>query len=191
MWSERVAGGLAATLVLVGCGVNSADDDPTPGSDPGEVTYDLTTPPTRDQVGMAPGEKVVIDETESGRPVTVALPEERRLATEVHLVTFDSYAAGVDADTADPTGMDMHTPRMGISAATDLLRDSLRQLGGSERIADTWRQAAASAAGTETVRSENVPYEVGYLTARVQARYSPIDEQASVAYVFFWGEAQA
>jgi hypothetical protein len=171
----------------VGCGTERAGGD-TGESEAGEdVTYDLTTPPTRADVGMADGEKVAIDETDEGRLVSLRLPGDRTLETEVSLVTFDSYAAGVDADTADPTGMDMHTPRMDLSAAAAVLSESLRQLGGSEQIADDWRRTAEQAHGTETVRSENVPYEIGYVTARVQARYSPIDDKASVAYVLFWG----
>lgn len=172
----------------VGCGTEYAGDDDTGESKAGEdVTYDLTTPPTRADVGMAAGEKVAIDETDEGRLVTLGLPGDRTLETEVSLVTFDSYAAGVDADTADPTGMDMHTPRMDLSAAAALLTESLRQFGGSEQIAEDWRRAAEEAQGTETVRSTNVPYELGYLTARVQGRYSPIDHKASLAYVLFWG----
>lgn len=198
MSSERARAGRArgpgsllcvATVALVmGCGMNSADEgDPTPGAGTGGVTYDLTEPPTRDEVGMAAGKKVVTEETDRGRPVTIALPGGRRLSTEVNLVTFDSFGAGLEAETADPTGMDMHTPRMGLPAATGVLRESLRQLGGSRELAESWRRAAESAAGTEIVRSENVPHELGYLTVRVQGRYNPVDEQASIAYILFWG----
>jgi hypothetical protein len=172
----------------MGCGTQQAGDHETGESEAGEdVTYDLTTPPTRAAVGMADGEMVAVDETDEGRLVSIALPGDRRLETEVNLVTFDSYAAGVDSDTADPTGMDMHTPRMDLSAAAAVLSESLRQLGGSEQIAEDWRRAAEQAQGTETVRSKNVPYELGYLTARVQGRYSPIDNKASIAYVLYWG----
>jgi hypothetical protein len=177
---------VVVAVAAIGCGTQRADG--TRESEAGEdVTYDLTTPPTRADVGMADGESVVIDETDEGRLVTVALPGDRTLETEVNLVTFDSYAAGAGADTADPTGMDMHTPRMDLSAAAAVLSESLRQLGGSDQIAEDWRHAAEQAQGTETVRSKNVPYEIGYLTARVQARYSPIDHKASVAYTLFWG----
>ncbi|HYJ70240.1 MAG TPA: hypothetical protein VEX15_21520 [Nocardioidaceae bacterium] len=175
-------------VTAVGCGTQQADGDDTRESKAGEdVTYDLTTPPTRADAGMADGEKVAIDETDEGRLVSLGLPGDRTLETEVSLVTFDSYAAGVDADTADPTGMDMHTPRMDLSAATTVLSESLRQLGGAVKIAEDWRRAAEQAQGTETVRSENTPLEIGYLTARVQGRYSPIDQKASISYTLYWG----
>lgn len=196
MWSERVPGrtlalvAVAVAAITMGCGVNRDDQDGrTPGNGSGTVTYDLTEPPTRDEVGMAAGEKVkvVFDESAGPRTVTLTLPEDHRLTADVNLVTFDSHAAGLEAETAAPTGMDMHTPRMELAAATQVLRESLRQLSGSGELAESWRRAAESTAGTEIVRSENVPHKLGYLTVRVQGRFNPVDDKASIAYILFWG----
>ncbi len=99
---------VAVLLALAGCTlIGGKPEHPA-------VTYDLRRPPTRADVGIPDGEKVVVDEANDGCPVTLLLPEGRRLKTKVNLVTFDSFG--------------------------------------------------------------------GYLTVRLQGRYSPLDERASVAY---------
>jgi hypothetical protein len=127
---------VAVLLALAGCTlIGGKPEHPA-------VTYDLRRPPTRTDVGIPDGEKVVVDEANEGYPVTLLLPEGRRLKTKVNLVTFDSYGAA----------------------------------------ADQWVERARSATGTATVRSENIPTRLGYLTVRLQGRYSTLDERASVAY---------
>lgn len=136
---------VAVLLALAGCTlIGGKPEHPA-------VTYDLRRPPTCADVGIPAGEKVVVDEANDGCPVTLLLPEGRRLKTKVNLVTFDSFSADTDATHADPTGADLHTARVSLDDAA-------------------------------AVRSENIPTRLGYLTVRLQGRYSPLDERASVAY---------
>jgi hypothetical protein len=167
---------VAVLLALAGCTlIGGKPEHPA-------VTYDLRRPPTRTDVGIPDGEKVVVDEANEGYPVTLLLPEGRRLKTKVNLVTFDSFGAGTDATHADPTGADLHTARVSLDDAAAVMAASLRQLGSSGAAADQWVERARSATGTATVRSENIPTRLGYLAVRLQGRYSPLDERASVAY---------
>jgi hypothetical protein len=155
------------------------------------VTYDLREPPSRADVHMPAGEKTVLDEAEQNFPVTLLLPEGRRLETKVGVVSFDSYATGTRATTADPTGADMHTARTSLEDAAAVMATSLRQLGSSDAAADRWVEQARPASGSATVRSENVETRLGYLTVRVQGRYNPLDRHASVWYGLYWGPGAA
>jgi hypothetical protein len=173
---------MCGLLTLTGCSV-------LPHQGHGAVTYDLREAPTRADVRMPDGERAVIDEADESYTVTLLLPQGRRMETKVNLVTFDSYATGTRASTADPTGADMHTARIPLDEARTVMATSLRQLGTSDTAADRWVDRARSAGGTASVRSENVATRLGYLTVRVQGRYNPLDERASVAYSLSWGPA--
>lgn len=172
-----LVGGL---LTLTGCGL-------LPDRQHGAVTYDLRQAPSRADVRMPDGEKTVFDEAEENYPVTLLLPQGRRLETKVSVVSFDSYGAGTRATTADPTGADLHTARMPLEDAAAVMAASLRQLGSSDAAAGRWVEEARPAGGSVTVRSENVSTRLGYLTIRVQGRYNPADRRASVWYGLNWG----
>ena len=185
-WARSSLGWLCLALVLggllplVGCGV-------LPDRPHGAVTYDLREPPSRADVHLPDGEKTVIDEAEENFPVTLLLPQGRRLETKVSVVSFDSYATGTRATSADPTGADMHTARMPLEDAAAAMATSLRQLGSSDAAAGRWVEEARPASGSATVRSENVETRLGYLTFRVQGRYNPSDRRATVSYSLYWG----
>ncbi|MQA86775.1 MAG: hypothetical protein GEV03_19630 [Streptosporangiales bacterium] len=174
-----------ALTALAGCGLLNR---------PGEnerypATYDLREPPARADVGMADGDKVVVHETDESRAVTVRLPEGHSLKTDVNLVTFDTYGAGTGAERADPTGADMHTARIPLDEAAEVLSASLDQLGAPDAAVRPWVDQAKSATGTDDIRSEYVRKRLGYLTMEVQGRYSPMDRRASVAYTLHWEPA--
>lgn len=175
-----LAAGLVLFTALAGCGwIGDGGHD--------AVSYDLRRPPTRADVGMPDGEKVVVDEAEENYPVTLLLPGGRRLETEVSLTTFDSYSAGTKAGSADPTSADLHTARTSLDEAAASMESALRQLGRPTAAVDDWTRRARVAKGLATVRSDAPRVELGYPRIGIQGRYSPRDERATIAYSLYWG----
>lgn len=180
-----VAGALLAA-VCVACGTASGPGQPVTTED-SVTTYDLREPPRREDLGMETGSPVVTQRFDEPTSVRLRLPEERELRTPVTLVAADSYAGAPDVGAAPPTGMDLHTTLMPLEEAAQVMRESLGQLGTSPDAVEPWVREASVAEGSEGVRSANVETRLGYLSVRLQGRYSPLDRRASVTYTLFWG----
>ncbi len=136
---------------------------------------------------MEPGSPVMTQRFDEPTPICLLLPDDRELRTSVSLVAADSYAAGTDVGAAPPTGMDMHTTLMPLDDAAQVMRESLEQLGTPPDAVDPWVREASAAEGSQRIRSANVETRLGYLSVRLQGRYSPLDRRASVTYTLFWG----
>ncbi len=182
-----IAGTLLAGLsAACATGSGSGTEQPATTEEP-VTTYDLRQPPAREDLGVQTGSAVVTQRFDEPTSVRLRLPADRELRVQVTLVAADSYAGAPDVESAPPTGMDMHTTLMSLQEAAQVMRESLEQLGTSPDPVDPWVRKASLAEGSERIRSANLETRLGYLSIRLQGRYSPLDGRASVSYSLYWG----
>lgn len=146
-------------------------------------TWDLRTPPSREDVGMPPGREWVAWECDDPREMTFRLPGEAALRVPSTLVTFDAYGAR-RPETGDPTTADVHTGPLGLDAAARLATGILRRLGTDAGEIGEWRARAAAATSTDYVRSLFIRSRVGYLGVEVRTTYMPLSKSAFVHIIF-------
>lgn len=180
---------LALLLIVLaagaaGCGVvqvaGDSDDDPIKG------TWDLTEPPTRDQLRLEDGRDVVVYETDGPRPVTLRLPEGVTLKFPLELLTFDSLGSA-PSDSPAPTGLDAKTDRVPLKETVELYRSALEQLGMSTKRVEGFEDQAKGASGQETVKSPVTTRRYGYLELNVVAHFESTDDKGYVTLVGAWG----
>ncbi len=197
---------VVAVLVLLlgagGCGVEFSSGNPPKTSpkkervlEAGEGTWDLRTPPSREEAGMPDGQEWVIYEPHGWWPpplrAHVLLPEGKRLDTEASYVALDSYGAACwkRTKTSDPTTMDISVGILTIDEARRELLRAAEEFGFSRRAIEEWyseaKKAAASGDATMRVRSYMPDVEVGYLGVGVQGRFLPYEHEVKHAFVHY------
>jgi hypothetical protein len=96
MRSSRAGRGVASVLLLLtlgGCTVSTGPREPVSTKvkevlDSGQGQFDLTRPPSREEVGMPAGASIVTYQREDHRPFhRIALPEDRKLELDTTLLT--------------------------------------------------------------------------------------------------------
>jgi len=172
-----------AVLVVAGCTVDRTDEPTEREWD----SWDLTSPPTRAEVGMAEGRTTVIYQTSpaDSQPVTVRLPGDRVLQSQANSVSFSALGAP-EPTQDDPTTMDIGSALLPLDEALSEMSAALRTLGLPTAEAKEWYRSAAAASGGDRIESPWLRASVGYLTVSVQGRYSALDRTAVVSYVLTW-----
>ncbi len=213
--SVQSGAALAFVLALVlmlgagGCSVKIDSGNPPPTSpkkewvlEAGEGTWDLRTPPSREEAGMPVGEEWVIYE-DAGAFYShdilahVMLPEGKRIDTEVNYVALDSYGARCwkRSETSDPTTMDISVGPVTLDEGRRELLRAAKEFGFPRRAIEEWYSEAKRAVvrGDETmrIRSSISGAEVGYLGVGVQGRFLPYKHEVKHAFVHYtisWAE---
>ncbi|QGG96646.1 hypothetical protein [Actinomarinicola tropica] len=164
--------------------------------DAGEVVYDLRTPPTRDEVGMAEGRSTLGIQHDGGRPlvdVTVVLDDDVRLEVAASLITFNSIRAGADGD---PTTLELVTTYPSVEAAHAHLVDLVDRFDGDLGAVEQWRTEAerlvgAAGAGGEPTYATTVFAlgQVGAVELEVEAATFATRGEVGVRHVLTWEPA--
>ncbi|MGQ0629427.1 MAG: hypothetical protein ACT4P1_00145 [Sporichthyaceae bacterium] len=156
--------------------------------------FDLRTPPTRAEVGMA--DDGATDAIYESRPqdafeVEVLLPDEQVLRFESDLTVF-SRGGGKFPSTQAPDGATIKRGLLSVEEARDRLLALAEQFDLEVEPIDDWYRIASSGRVPSNDAQPNTPFlstKLGYLTLSVQGRYSPTADDAVVAISLFWGGA--
>ncbi|HLU45408.1 MAG TPA: hypothetical protein VKZ67_10385 [Natronosporangium sp.] len=190
--------GLAA-LMLGGCVVDR-ESDPGQTNQIGEEVreFDLTQPPSRQEVGLPEGKSQVTYQLPDRQPfpVRVRLPGEHVIDLAVRQVGVDAMAAA-DPATGPPTTMDIYYYLPDVAAARDHLLALAEEYEFDREPVERWyqdAQAGPPVAGPPAVRTPWLSSSVGYLRLQVRGRYAPpVDEvdpgQVVVHYALSWDPA--
>lgn len=164
--------------------------------DAGEVVYDLRTPPTRAEVGMAEGRSTLGIQHDGGRPlidVTVVLADDARLEVPASLISFNSIRAGADGD---PTTLELVTTYPSVEAAHELIVDLVERFDGDVTAVERWRLDAerladAAGAGGEPTYATAVFAlgRVGGVELEVEAATFATRGEVGVRHIFTWEPA--
>ncbi len=132
-------------------------------------SYDLTQPPTRDELGM-PVDKSVLDVScDAGFELSLTLPKGAATSMTARRVNADSYAAS-DPETGDPTTMDIHSVGLDVEGALQVARGVADDLGIDPKPLERWRRDVESTPD-DSVDSPFMRAKIGYLTAELQVQH--------------------
>jgi hypothetical protein len=190
-----------AVLTLGGCKVATPQREPASPKvkevlDARRAHFDLTRPPTREELGMpARGDEVVYQRADT-RPieVRVSLPQGEDLVVSARLITADS-ASRPDAATAPPSTMDLHTYPATLEEGYAHMLAAARRFGFDGELIRKWHDEAMAPRPTQAPPTVSAPWmrtRIGYLGIEVQARYAPPvqgepgTEQTTVHYLLTW-----
>lgn len=155
------AAALVAGVVVVltgGCTVNDNQDCEA-------RTLDLREPPTREEIGIPPGESVAMWSCDDVLDLTIRLPEDRVIEVATRLLAADSRGAE-NRETGDPTTIDVHSISLSIDDAADLAEQIAGSLGMDPSQIETWRQDAGNPPDpTLDTKTRLIPGSAGYVDA--------------------------
>jgi len=181
-----VAAGLMIGLSSVGCDFNMTSNDHTVAEDCDPVSYDLTTPPSRAEVGMEPGKDVVDKSCDAGFETTLALPTEETTALTARRVDADSRSAA-DPANDPPTTMDVHSVALGPEQAMRVASGIADDVGIDVTPLLAWEQRVEGAGGGDSVDSPFLRTTLGYLTFEMQVQHLGTSGNNYVHLVLSWG----
>lgn len=148
----------------------------------GTEVWDLQNRPTADDVGI--DDDTSVFETRPPRAVMLRLPDSGELKMRVRYIAFST----ISSSDGQPASVDVKTATMTLDDTADAYRSALQQLGLPTATVAEFRDTAASASGTEWVRTDRVATQVGDLSLGVVARYNPNSETGLVAVAGGWHE---
>lgn len=160
----------------------------------GRVEYDLRTPPTRDEVGMAEGRSTLGIQHDGGSPlidVTVVLDDDVRLEIPTSLVTFNSIRNG--GGSGDPVVLELVTTMGSVEEAEAHVRALVERFDGDLAAVDQWRAeatalvAAGGGEGEPTYATTVFPLgRVGRVLLEVEAATFATRGEVGVRHVLSW-----
>jgi hypothetical protein len=188
---------LMATLIQ-GCDMGSDSEGDTAGGNSGgnsgengggadscqDRTYDLATPPSRDDLGMPEGESTLTVACDDGFVVTLDLPEDTSTSVTARRVNADSYGAD-DSTTGDPTTMDVHSVALDPDQAVSIANGVCKDLGIDPEPLRRWSSDIENNP-SDSVDSPFVRTTIGDLTAELQLQYLPTSGNAYLPLVLPW-----
>ncbi len=154
--------------MIQGCDAGvSGDNDSSSGC--ADRSYDLTRPPTRDDLGMAPGKSILDVSCDDGFAVSLTLPDDAATTITARRLNADSYASG-NPETGDPTTVDVHSIGYDLDQAVKAAQTIADDLGIDPAPLQRWRRDVESN-GNTSVDSPFMRSRLGYLTAELQAQH--------------------
>ncbi|SDS49345.1 hypothetical protein [Jiangella sp. DSM 45060] len=174
---------LTLVLPLSGCDVSITRDDddvalpPAATDSDGTEVWDLRSTPAPEDVGIV-GDEVAVYETRPERPILLQLPDGVELRLPARYLAFRA--------TDDTVSIDVKTGTRPLDETVELLGSVLDQLALPAETVATFEAEAGAATGTEWVRADRVPAQLGDLDLGVVARYSPHGEAGLVAVSGGW-----
>jgi hypothetical protein len=134
------------------------------------VTYDLSTPPSRSDLGMPEGESVLNVACDAGFAVTLKLPEGASTEIEARRVNADSLGGGGNPEQSNPATMDVHSVAFGTAEAIQVAGDVADDFGIDTSALSQWEAQVESAPG-DNLNSPFMRSMLGYLTAEMQVQH--------------------
>lgn len=142
-------------------------------------SLDLRQPPTRDDVGMPQGERSVDWSCDDGFSLTVKLPDDRTLELEARALSLSTY--GVDADTNEPQGVDIHSTWLSVDDAVKLANRLADAFGMDPAPIETWSDEAQSPPDpTVDTKTRFIPGTAGYVQADLQVVHQNVSGDNTV-----------
>lgn len=177
---------LVVGLAISGCEVSET------GGGKGEassgcraVSYDLTQPPTRVDLGMEPGASVLDVSCDEGFQVTLALPDDAKVSLTARRVNADSRSAA-NPETGPPTTVDVHSVALDVDEAVRVGQSLADDLGINAQPLESWRAQVQSGTSTGSVDSPFLQARLGYLTAEMQVQHLGTSGNNHVHLIFTW-----
>lgn len=180
-----LVGGVVA-LAGPACDVHVSSNLHDSAGDCRPMSYDLSRPPSRADVGMDPGEGYADASCDAGFPLRLTLPEGTTTSLTASQVSADSYSA-VDPGTNPPTTMDVHSVALDLDQAVRTSTRLANDLGIDPSALATWRQQVADSRSTDSVDSPFLRNRVGYLTVEIQVQHLGISGNNYLHLILGWG----
>ena len=174
---------LVGLVTILGCEADVTDGEA--GADFCDPqSYDMSSPPSRSDLGMPEGETVLDVTCDTGFEVTLKLPERRSTEMMARRVNADSLAAG-DPEHSAPTTMDVHSVAFGLNEAIQVASGVAADLGIDASSLSRFRAMVTGAPGSNA-DSPFLRTTVGYLTAEIQVQHLGASGNNYVHLVLTW-----
>lgn len=177
---------VACVLVLAlatGCRYwENAEED----ADDDTVTWDLSEPPTREDVGMQDTQSVSVHRSTEPTLTQIELPDAVSVQVPLVRIEFTNMGA-VPARGSDPTSLEARTDRMTLADLEPQYRSTLDQLGMSTEHVDRFELEAGRATGAQDVTSRKISQTYGYLDLEVVAHFNPKKQRGYLTLDARWG----
>ncbi|MGQ0624475.1 MAG: hypothetical protein ACT4PP_07470 [Sporichthyaceae bacterium] len=152
--------------------------------------FDLRTPPSRGEVGLADGADSAIYESsvEDAIEFEVLLPEGQVLKMQANLAVFSGITSL--PSTRPPDAASFSRQQLSSEDARDRLLALAAQFDLEVEPINEWYRIADSQRIPASDGIPNTPFlttKLGYLSLSVQGRYLPTGDTAVVAVSLFWG----
>ncbi len=185
---RRLVGGLLAGMVIAvssqGCDIHvssNADDS----GDCSPVSYDLTGPPSRAELGMDSGQGFLSKSCDDGFEVTLRLPEGTTTSLTATRVNADSYSAD-DPGSDPPTTVDVHSVSLSVDEAVRLASRLADGLGSDATPLPRWQEQAETRSA-DSIDSPFLRNRLGYLTVEMQVQHLGVSGNNYLHLVLSWG----
>jgi len=179
-----LVGLMAATMMTIqGCDAGvSGNHDSSSGC--ADRSYDLTRPPTRDDLEMTPGKSVLDVSCDDGFKVSLTLPDDATTTITARRLNADSYASG-NPETGDPTTVDVHSVSYDLDQAVKATGSIAADLGIDPAPLQRWRRDVESNPNS-SVDSPFMRSKLDYLTAELQVQHLATSGNNYVHLVLSW-----
>jgi hypothetical protein len=171
---RRLLAGLLAGVVIAlstqGCDISMHSNDHTNADDCSDVSYDLTTPPSRVDLGMGQGDTFVDKSCDAGFALDLTLPTGASTSLTARRVNADSHSAS-DPATDPPTTIDVHSVALTTADAVRVADGIADDLGIDAGALQTWRQQVEGSESGDSVDSPFLRNTLGYLTVELQVQH--------------------
>jgi hypothetical protein len=171
---RRLVAGLLAGVVIAlstqGCDISMHSNDQTKSDDCAPVSYDLTRPPSRADLGMPDGKAFVDKSCDAGFTLSLTLPTGASTSLTARRVNADSHSAS-DPATDPPTTIDAHSVALTTADAVRVAGGIAGDLGIDAGPLQTWRQQVEGSASGDSVDSPFLRNTLGYLTVELQVQH--------------------
>lgn len=153
------------------------------------VTFDLRTPPSREEGGLFEGEDTAFYDDHEPFDAELLLPEDHVLRLRVDSVYVNApVAIGRDPSTEPPDGLVIKS-RSDAASARDLLLAVAREYGLPTAEIEKWAAFADRRSVPSTAVVSDTGYisaKLGYLQLTVRGVYRPGDDEAVANLSLYW-----
>lgn len=148
-------------------------------------SYDLTRPPSREDLGMEPGKSFMDVSCDDGFTVTVALPDAAEISLTARGVSADSYSTD-NPEAGAPTTVDVHSVALDVDEAVQLAGGLADRLGIDAQPVQNWQHEVGNDPSGGNVDSLFMRNRLGYLTAEMQIQHLGISGNNYLHLIFTW-----
>ncbi len=189
----RLLAGLVVWVVvglsIQGCeaSVNSSDsrDGGETSGGCAAVAYDLTRPPSREDLGMQPGKSFMDVSCDEGFEVSLTLPDGAQVSVTARRVNADSHSAA-SPESGAPTTVDVHSVALDADEAVRLASGLADDLGIDAQPLQSWRAEVEGDGSAGNVDSPFMRNQLGYLTAEMQVQHLAASGNNYLHLIFTW-----
>lgn len=148
------------------------------------VSFDLTQPPSREEVGMRPGERFTSVSCDQGFAMTLMLPDKAEIGLTARRVGADSYSSA-NPKTSPPTTVDVHSAAQDTDEAVRSATALAAKLGIDPGPVQSWRRRVRNTP-TDSVDSPFLRNRVGYVSVDMQVQHLGVSGNNYLHLIFTW-----